>query len=46
MVFALNTTVLQAAEYEITVCVDETTAGDLAMVGNFMRDAAEGAMAV
>ncbi|MEE9584134.1 MAG: hypothetical protein V3W51_01530 [Candidatus Brocadiales bacterium] len=45
MVFALCTTV-QAAEYEITVCVDETTAGDLAMVEGFMENAAEGAMAV
>ena len=45
MVFALNTTV-RAADYDITVCVDETTAGDLAMVGSFMKNAADGAMAV
>ena len=43
MVFALNATVLQAAEYEITVCVDETTAGDLSMVEGFMNSAADGA---
>ncbi len=42
MVFALNTTV-QAAEYDITVCCDETTAGDLAMLEGFMDNAAEGA---
>jgi hypothetical protein len=40
--FALNTTV-QAAEYDITVCTDETTAGDLAMVESFVENAAEGA---
>ncbi|MEE9583855.1 MAG: hypothetical protein V3W51_00085 [Candidatus Brocadiales bacterium] len=44
MVFALNTTV-QAAEYEITVCTDETTAGDLAMLEGFMGNAADGATA-
>ncbi len=42
MVFALNTTV-RAADYDITVCVDETTAGDLAMVESFMSNAADGA---
>jgi hypothetical protein len=42
MVFALSTTV-QAAEYEITVCTDETTAGDLAMLEGFMENAAEDA---
>ncbi len=45
MIFALNTTVLQAAEYEITVCVDDTTAGDVAMVEDFMNSAADGAKA-
>ena len=44
MVFALNTTV-QAAEYEITVCTDETTAGDLALLEGFMGNAADGATA-
>ncbi len=42
MVFALNTTV-QAAEYNITVEVDEITAGDIAMVEDFLNSAAEGA---